>query len=153
MQLTNFVFFFFALYSFLNMRLSGGRLLAVIGLVQACTALSGAGRAQGIIQLRLRGGGILQLAGDEDTAPNTGWVTERDPAKRKQLFNSVTRVNHKEEFQKRRAQGMPKKSRGPIWREVRDFACGAVVSVSTLPTSSLLVVNSPPRYTMKVMDT
>ena len=115
--------------------LSGGRLLAVIGLVQACTALSGVGRAQGIIKLRLRGGGILQLAGDEDTAPNTGWVTERDPAKRKQLFNSVTRVNHKEEFQKRRAQGMPKKSRGPIWREVRDFACGAVVSVRTLPTS------------------
>ena len=77
-----------------------------------------------------------QLAG-EGAVSTKKWKTERDPAKRKELFNSVPRMNHKEEWQKWKTERMPKKSRGPIWRELRDFACGSVVHVSLPPLPRL----------------
>jgi len=111
-----------------------------------CAALSGACFAPGALALRLRGGGIEQLAGgDSTTAPTTG-QTERDPAKRKELFNSVPRMNHKEQWQKWKADRMPKRSRGPLWREARDFLCGSVVATRdfVLDNSGLLVYKALP---------
>ena len=104
-------------------------LLAAALAATASGALAGTGWAPFASGLRLRGGGIETLAGDTG-APARGWRTERDPVKRKELFNSVPRMNHKDEWQKWKAERMPKKSRGPIWRELRDFACGSVVAVS-----------------------
>jgi len=105
------------------------RLALLLLIVGPCaSALAGPGLA-GAMRLRLRGGGMEQLAGDAVPRPKP-WPTERDPVKRKELFNSVPRINHKEEWQKWKSERMPKKSRGPIWRELRDFACGAVVGVS-----------------------
>lgn len=90
---------------------------------------AGAERVPFALGMRLRGGGLEQLAGDT-YAPARGWKTERDPVKRKEMFNTVKRMNHKEEWQKWKSERMPKKSRGPLWRELRDFACGSVVKVS-----------------------
>lgn len=96
--------------------------------------MAGSERVPCALGMRLRGGGLEQLAGDT-YAPARGWKTERDPVKRKELFNQVPRMNHKEEWQKWKSERMPKKSRGPIWRELRDFACGSVVKVS-LPAAA-----------------
>lgn len=55
-------------------------------------------------------------------------------------------MNHKEEWQKWKAERMPKKSRGPIWRELRDFACGSVVATRNfiLDSSGLLIYKALP---------
>lgn len=111
------------------------KIVLLLALAPCINALAGPGLFAGAMQLRLRGGGMEQLAGDAVPGPKVS-PTERDPTKRKELFNSVPRINHKEEWQKWKSERMPKKSRGPIWRELTDFACGAVVSVSP-PCSSL----------------
>ena len=91
-------------------------------------ALNGPGFSL-VSHLRLRGGGMEALAGDAYREGRGREQTEKDPAKRRELFNSVPRMNHKEEWQKWKTERFPKKSRGPIWRELRDFACGSVVTV------------------------
>jgi len=103
------------------------KIVLLLALAPCINALAGPGLFAGAMQLRLRGGGMEQLAGDAVPGPKVS-PTERDPTKRKELFNSVPRINHKEEWQKWKSERMPKKSRGPIWRELTDFACGAVVS-------------------------
>ena len=114
---------------------SMARLLFAVALGAAAGgAVAGSERVPCALGMRLRGGGLEQLAGDT-YAPARGWKTERDPVKRKELFNQVPRMNHKEEWQKWKSERMPKKSRGPIWREIRDFACGSVVKVS-LPAAA-----------------
>ncbi len=109
-------------------------LFAVVLGAAAGGAVVGSERVPCALGMRLRGGGLEQLA-SETCAPARGWKTERDPVKRKELFNQVPRMNHKEEWQKWKSERMPKKSRGPILRELCDFACGTVVNVS-LPAAA-----------------
>ena len=126
-------------------RAAAALLVAVAVAAPGAAALSVPGSMPGAQQLRLRGGGIEQLAGEVTRSTKTG-QTERDPAKRKELFNSVPRMNHKEQWQKWKADRMPKKSRGPLWRELRDFMCGSVVGTRdfVLDNSGLLIYKALP---------
>ena len=108
------------------------RVLVLAGMAGLGQGLAGVAVMAQTPRLRLRGGGLEALAVDE-SSPSTlaKQQTEKDPVKRKELFNTVPRMNHKEEWQKWKSDRFPKKSRGPIWRELRDFACGSVVKVSS----------------------
>lgn len=129
-------------------------LLVVCG-VAGCAALA-PGFSPGIVRLTLRGGmeevsteeppddGLLTLTEEElenarEAIPPPVERLQcvklnekvKDQAKRKELFNSVPRTNHKETWAQWKSEKMPKKIRGPIWRQIRDFACGSVVGVSS----------------------